>query len=544
MNAKPQSLRAHSWSFARGKPLACALATILSSANVLLMLAFFLLALGLSADNTLVLGAGAGGALLALRVLGFGRGLLRYVDLLLGHKLMFDFVTRARLLMFAGLAQQGARMLPAGQALQLMLNLLQRLDGVYLRLVAPAATMGLALLCLAILLTLYAHWLYAVLALLSVGVPLLLAPLYVERANIGKQLRADKLQRFRKLLLVDFFAALPDWLSLDSERKLLSAEDAYQQRAQQHNQEQLQAQAQAQFAYLLAQALGLLAALLFASSRPAVGAGDYAALLALLVLQRLGAMSLPSLLELAQLSSGWRACSRLSGIGAVEPQSSSATAITERADLVFDRIRLHYPNAPTATLDELSLRIVAGEKLLLRGPSGGGKSTLLYALGGLLPLTGGSIRYGNYELGSTESESWRSIFACSTQARQIVNCSLREQLFSARPDAELRAVLARVGLEPWLEALPQGLNTRLGEAAWQPSGGQYQLLQVARVLLSAAPVWVFDEVSNGLDPERRELVARLIDTCVGDRTLIYISHDDDYLPRYDRQVLLEAGRVA
>ena len=542
MNAKPQSLRAHSWSFARSRPLACALATILSSANVLLMLAFFLLALGLSADNTLVLGAGAGGALLALRVLGFGRGLLRYVDLLLGHKLMFDFVTRARLLMFAGLAQQGARMLPAGQALQLMLNLLQRLDGVYLRLVAPAATMGLALLCLTILLTLYAHWLYAVLALLSVGFPLLLAPLYVEHANIGKQLRADKLQRLRKLLLVDFFAALPDWLSLDSERKLLSAEDAYQQRAQQHSQEQLQAQARAQFAYLLAQALGLLAALLFASSRPAVDAGDYAALLALLVLQRLGAMSLPSLLELAQLSSGWRACSRLSGIGDVETKSSAATAITKRADLVFDRVRLHYPNAPTATLDELSLHIHAGEKLLLRGPSGGGKSTLLYALGGLLPLTSGSIRYGNYELGSTDA--WRSIFACSTQARQIINCSLREQLFSARPDAELRAVLARVGLEPWLEALPQGLNTRLGEAAWQPSGGQYQLLQVARVLLSAAPVWVFDEVSNGLDPERRELVARLIDTCVGDRTLIYISHDDDYLPRYDRQVLLEAGRVA
>ena len=542
MNAKPQSLRAHSWSFARSRPLACALATILSSANVLLMLAFFLLALGLSADNTLVLGAGAGGALLALRVLGFGRGLLRYVDLLLGHKLMFDFVTRARLLMFAGLAQQGARMLPAGQALQLMLNLLQRLDGVYLRLVAPAATMGLALLCLTILLTLYAHWLYAVLALLSVGFPLLLAPLYVEHANIGKQLRADKLQRLRKLLLVDFFAALPDWLSLDSERKLLSAEDAYQQRAQQHSQEQLQAQARAQFAYLLAQALGLLTAVLFASSRPAVGAGDYAALLALLVLQRLGAMSLPSLLELAQLSSGWRACSRLSGIGDVETKSSAATAITKRADLVFDRVRLHYPNAPTATLDELSLHIHAGEKLLLRGPSGGGKSTLLYALGGLLPLTSGSIRYGNYELGSTDA--WRSIFACSTQARQIINCSLREQLFSARPDAELRAVLARVGLEPWLEALPQGLNTRLGEAAWQPSGGQYQLLQVARVLLSAAPVWVFDEVSNGLDPERRELVARLIDTCVGDRTLIYISHDDDYLPRYDRQVLLEAGRVA
>ena len=542
MNAKPQSLRAHSWSFARSRPIACALATILSSANVLLMLAFFLLALGLSADSALVLGAG--GALLALRLLGFSRGLLRYVDLLLGHKLMFDFVTRARLLMFAGLAQQGARMLPAGQVLQLMLNLLQRLDGVYLRLVAPAATMGLALLCLAILLTLYAHWLYAALALLSVGVPLLLAPLYVERANIGKQLRADKLQRLRKLLLVDFFAALPDWLSLDGERKLLSAEDAYQQRAQQHSQEQLRAQTQAQFAYLLMQALGLLAAVLFASSRPSVGAGDYAALLALFVLQRLGAMSLPSLLELAQLSSGWRACSRLSGLCNVESRSSTVPAITKRADLVFDRVRLHYPNAPTATLDELSLRIHAGEKLLLRGPSGGGKSTLLYALGGLLPLTGGSIRYGNYELGSTESESWRSIFACSTQARQIVNCSLREQLFSARPDVELRAVLARVGLESWLDSLPQGLDTRLGEAAWQPSGGQYQLLQVARVLLSAAPVWVFDEVSNGLDPERRELVARLIDDRIGDRTLIYISHDDDYLPRYDRQVLLEAGRVA
>ena len=507
------------------------------------MLVFFLLALGLSADNALVLAAG--GALLVLRVLGFGRGLLRYVDLLLGHKLMFDFVTRARLLMFAGLAQQGARMLPAGQALQLMLNLLQRLDGVYLRLVAPAATMSLALLCLTLLLAIYAHWLYAIIALLSVGAPLLLAPLYVERANIDKQLRADKLQRLRKLLLVDFFAALPDWLSLDTDQKLLSAEDAYQQRAQRHSQELLRAQARAQFAYLLMQALGLLAALLFASSRPSVSTGDYAALLALLVLQRLGGMYLPSMLELAQLSAGWRVCSRLSGLGSVELQSmASAPAISIGADLVLDRVRLQYPNAPTATLDDLSLRIPAGDKLLLRGESGGGKSTLLYALGGLLPLTSGRISYGDHELGSTDAEAWRSIFACSTQARQIINCSLREQLFSARPDRELRAVLASLGLAPWLDELPQGLDTRLGEGAWQPSGGQYQLLQVARVLLSAAPVWVFDEVSNGLDPERRELVARLIDASVGDRTLIYISHDDDYLPRCDRQVLLEAGRVA
>ena len=520
-------------------------AAFLSLSNVLVLLAIFLLALAATAGEWQV--ALAGGALLALRWLSLVRAGLRYLDLYLGHKLMFSFITALRLRLFRALAAQGAKMLPAGQALQLMINLVQRLDGVYLRCLAPIVLLTLAWLSTSIMLGVYAHWLYALLIGLGSALAVLVAVLYCWRSSIRAQLRIDRNDQLRKLLLSDFFSALADWLALDVNNKLGKAESACQQQNHQREQYLLRIQTQALGLAQMLQLLGLLAALLFASLNQQ--SSDLLAIASFLLLQRLNSMYLPGLLALAQLSSAWRSLPSASknlnpasdgDSNTIAPPGAEVAAI---GDLILTNVSFRYPQAISDTFTNFSLRIPAGQKLLLTGASGSGKSTLVHLLGALSPPTGGSISYSGRTLSGSDDDDWRALFAISTQTRQVLNCSLREQLFSSASDAELVAALEAVGLGDWLTALPAGLDSRIGEAAIKPSGGQYQRIQMARMLLSSAPIWILDEITNGLDSAARTSMAALINTRIGARTLIYISHAHEQLPIFDRRVELEAGKV-
>ena len=521
------------------------LAAFLSLSNVLVLLAIFLLALAATAGEWQV--ALAGGALLALRWLSLARAGLRYLDLYLGHKLMFSFITALRLRLFRALTAQGAKMLPAGQALQLMINLVQRLDGVYLRCLAPIVLLTLAWLSTSVMLGVYAHWLYALLIGLGSALAVLVAVLYCWRSSIRAQLRLDRNDQLRKLLLTDFFSALADWLALDVNNKLGKAESAYQQQNHQREQYLLRIQTQALGLAQTLQLLGLLAALLFASLNQQ--SSDLLAIAAFLLLQRLNSMYLPGLLALAQLSSAWRSLPSASkNLDSTSDGNSNATApsraqVAAIGDLILTNVSFRYSQAISDTFTNFSLRIPAGQKLLLTGASGSGKSTLVHLLGALSPPTDGSISYSGRTLSGSDDDDWRALFAISTQTRQVLNCSLREQLFSSASDAELAAALEAVGLGDWLAALPTGLDSRIGEAAIKPSGGQYQRIQMARVLLSSAPIWILDEITNGLDSAARAGMAELINTRIGARTLIYISHAHEQLPRFDRRVELEAGKI-
>ena len=530
-------------SFIGANKVAFALAAVLSLSNVLVLLAIFLLALAASAGSWQV--ALAGGAMLALRWLSFARAGLRYLDLYLGHKLMFGFITALRLRLFRTLATQGAEMLPAGQALQLMINLVQRLDGVYLRCLAPSLLLALAWLATSVILGIYAHWVYALLISLCSALAVLASVIYCWRASIRAQLRVDRNEQLRKLLLTDFFSALADWLALDVNNKLGKAELAYQQQSHQREQDLLGTQARALGLAQALQLFGLLAALLFASFNQQ--SSDLLAIAGFLLLQRLNSMYLPGLLALAQLSSAWRslpsASKNLSPILTSDATSQPGRQAENTGELILENISFRYPQALSNTFSDFCLRVPAGQRLLLTGASGSGKSTLVHLLGALSPPSGGSISYAGKSLSGSADDDWRALFAISSQTRQVLNCSLREQLFSPASDAELVAALDAVGLGAWLAALPAGLDSRIGEAAIKPSGGQYQRIQMARVLLSPAPIWLLDEISNGLDSAARASLAELINARIGARSLIYISHAHEQLPRLDRRVELEAGRI-
>ncbi|WEX08284.1 ATP-binding cassette domain-containing protein [Chelativorans sp. AA-79] len=192
-----------------------------------------------------------------------------------------------------------------------------------------------------------------------------------------------------------------------------------------------------------------------------------------------------------------------------------------------------YPGARRQVLADLSLRVRAGERIAVLGESGAGKSTLLSVLASELAPLGGFAAAKPATLLTQRSELFRD--------------SLRGNLALARADAtdrEMVEALGAAGLDRFFAALPEGLDTKLGEGGAGLSGGQARRLALARLLLRDTPVWLLDEPTEGLDgPTARDVLAR-IDRRSRSRTLVIATHIRREAALADRLVLLRGGRIA
>lgn len=193
-------------------------------------------------------------------------------------------------------------------------------------------------------------------------------------------------------------------------------------------------------------------------------------------------------------------------------------------------------------LASLDFALAAGERLLLQGVSGSGKSSLLEALLGFVPY-GGSLRVNGQELSTLSREAWQRRLGYLGQQPPVLRGSVSDNLRLARPDAEaaeLVAVLAQVGLWPLLAAR-EGLDTALGERGRGLSGGQLQRLALAQLLLRETPLWLFDEPTAHLDPDSARRLHDLIERLSRGRTVILVSHEAVGLDWLDRRLVLSAG---
>ncbi|WP_040518682.1 thiol reductant ABC exporter subunit CydC [Gordonia neofelifaecis] len=176
----------------------------------------------------------------------------------------------------------------------------------------------------------------------------------------------------------------------------------------------------------------------------------------------------------------------------------------------------------TKPLGEIDLRVAPGERQVIVGPSGVGKSTLLMTLAGLLPPLAGTVDVDGAEL--------RSGVCYFADDAHVFSTTLRENLRVARGDAtddELIAALECVGLGEWLGGLPEGLDERLTGGAGALSGGQRRRLLVARALLHPAPVVLLDEPTEHLDaPDAHRLLGLICGDLFGDRAVVVVTHQD------------------
>lgn len=215
-------------------------------------------------------------------------------------------------------------------------------------------------------------------------------------------------------------------------------------------------------------------------------------------------------------------------------------------NLVVKNLAFTYPGSYQPALNEISFSLPYGNKIGIVGKSGSGKSTLAQLLLGFWHYEEGSITIGERELNSFPAEFLWSTLGIVSRQTYLFNATIRENILLAKPDAteaELLKAVASAQLLPHLDKLPQGIDTKIGEDGWKLSGGQRQLVALARIFLSNPPILILDEATEGLDPITEQEVLKAIKELMANRSTIMITHRTIGLEEMDEILVLSQGRI-
>lgn len=228
------------------------------------------------------------------------------------------------------------------------------------------------------------------------------------------------------------------------------------------------------------------------------------------------------------------------------PPAAAAPLPFEQA-IEFDRVGFRHDGGRFALAD-VSLRIAAGEHVGVAGPTGGGKSTLLDLLMGLLEPDEGEIRVDGRPLGPAARHAWQAGLAHVPQSIYLADDTIAANIAFPRPadeldDERLAVAIGAAQLESFLAGLPEGLGTRVGERGVRLSGGQRQRIGLARALYRRPRLLILDEATSALDQETEAAVLAALDSLRDGLTLVTVAHRASTLAVCDRLIRVEGGRV-
>ncbi|MGQ1838444.1 ABC transporter ATP-binding protein [Kocuria turfanensis] len=234
------------------------------------------------------------------------------------------------------------------------------------------------------------------------------------------------------------------------------------------------------------------------------------------------------------------------------------------ASLEFDDVRFAYPSAEEVSLASLedvavldsrggeevlhgvSFTVLPGQTVALVGSSGAGKSTIAQLVARLYDVTSGAVRIGGTDVRDATFASLRETIGMVTQDGHLFHESIRENLTLVRPEAtdeQLWNALARARMEHVIRALPDGLDTVVGERGYRLSGGERQRLTIARLLLAAPRVVILDEATSALDSTNEAYVQAALGEAMEGRTALVIAHRLSTIRSADQILVVEGGRI-
>ena len=222
------------------------------------------------------------------------------------------------------------------------------------------------------------------------------------------------------------------------------------------------------------------------------------------------------------------------------------TTPTEFQELAFNNVSFSYPGERGNALKKISFQINRGEQIALVGASGAGKSTLANLLLGFFPPGEGELIIDGIDLADLDLKEWRKGIAWVPQKPNLFQDTIAANIRLAQPGASDGAVAAAASaahLAEFIEALPEGYQTRIGEGGARLSGGQAQRLALARAFLKNAPILLLDEPTSQLDPVTESQLADSTRALMAGRTVITIAHRLNTVFQADRIIVLQEGEI-
>jgi ATP-binding cassette, subfamily C, bacterial CydD len=236
------------------------------------------------------------------------------------------------------------------------------------------------------------------------------------------------------------------------------------------------------------------------------------------------------------------------GAPAAQPGSQPPPAVDLRQDTITLRhVTLAYPGRDRPALDQVSLAIRPGEHITLTGPSGAGKTSLLALLLRFTSPASGTIGAGHADLAAIPADAWLAQIAWVPQNPYLFAGSAAENIALGQPAAGREAIAraaALAGAAGFIEQLPQGYDTPLGERGLRLSAGQRQKIALARAFLRDAPLLLLDEPTAHLDPVSAGQVREALGTAAAGRTVIHVTHRGDLAAAADRLLALDHGKLS
>ncbi|MER5497909.1 MULTISPECIES: thiol reductant ABC exporter subunit CydD [unclassified Streptomyces] len=492
-------------------------------------------------------------AVTATRAFGLGRAVFRYAERLVSHDAVLKMLAELRVSVYRGLeriAPAGLRRTRRGDLLSRLVADVDALQDYWLRWMLPVATaavVGTATVG-------FVGWLLpAAGAVLAAGLLL---------AGVGVPLVAGACSRRTERRLAPARAELAtritDLLGGTAELTVAGALPARSARTREADGVLTRIAARAAAATALGGGLtaligGLTVIATALVALPAVRDGRLAGVeLAVVVLTPLAAFEAVTGLPLAVQyrhrvkRSAERVFEVLDAPLPVHEPDDPAEAPATPFPLEVRGLSARYAGTDRDALDAVDLTLTAGRRIAVVGPSGSGKTTLAQVLLRFLDERTGTYRIGGVEARALEGDAVRRFVGLCAQDAHVFDSSIRENLRLARTDAtddELRDALGRARLLDWVESLPDGLDTPVGEHGARLSGGQRQRLALGRALLADFPVLVLDEPAEHLDLATADALTADLLTATRGRTTVLITHRLQGLEAVDEVLVLDAGRI-